>query len=266
MSEKKSECCNANMLNGTQCENCGSAGKAKKQIITAKSKKHKNIIQLIRKRRDIYDQFVLSLTYNTNRIEGSTLNEAQTAAILFDNITFSNKKLFEHIEVKNHQTALAYLFKYVSENNKLNEAFILKIHSLLLNGIQEDAGLYRKHGVRIVGANVPTANYLKIPQLMKEIVKDINRQKKDIISHVSEIHSRFEQVHPFSDGNGRIGRLIIHAMLLKKNIPPTIITVKKKKIYLSVLNKAQVKNELVPLEDFICDSILESYSMIEKSM
>ena len=158
------------------------------------------------------------------------------------------------------------MFKYVSENNKLNEAFILKIHSLLLNGIQEDAGLYRKHGVRIVGANVPTANYLKIPQLMKEIVKDINRQKKDIISHVSEIHSRFEQVHPFSDGNGRIGRLIIHAMLLKKNIPPTIITVKKKKIYLSVLNKAQVKNELVPLEDFICDSILESYSMIEKSM
>src|SRR5258706_13138886 len=74
----------------------------KKKIISLKRKNHKNILNLILSRPDIFDQLVLSLTYNTNRIEGSTLTEPQTAAILFDNITLSNKTLVEHLEVKNH--------------------------------------------------------------------------------------------------------------------------------------------------------------------
>lgn len=238
---------------------------AKKQIILSKSRKHKNILKEILKNPDIYDQFMLSFTYNTNRIEGSTLTEAETKAILFDNIALSNKSIIEQSEVKNHQAAWRYLLNYLNESKfKIDEKLILKLHSILMNSIRDDAGSYRNHSVRIVGTHIPTANYLKLPQLMKKIIRDINRKEKDIIDRVAKIHSQFEQIHPFSDGNGRIGRLIIQAMLLSKNLSPAIIKQEKKRLYNSCLNKAQLKKDFIPLEEFICDSILEGLKILER--
>ncbi len=236
---------------------------AKKDIIVRKSKKIGNIIKKIKDRPDIYDQFILSLTYNTNSIEGSTLTENDTAAILFENATLKNKKLVEHLEAKNHQSALEYLFNEIKKNFKITEDFILKLHQILMNSIRPDAGIYRNHGVRIVGANVPTANYIRVPGLMREIVAEINKLPKDVISHISVIHSKFEQIHPFSDGNGRIGRLITTAMLLKEDLPPAIIKKEQKRHYYKYLQKAQQKNEYDLLEDFICDSILNSFEILE---
>ena len=93
---------------------------AKKDIIAKKSKKYADIIKLIKNRPDIFDQFILSLTYNTNSIEGSTLTENETAAILFQNITFKNRELVEHLEAKNHQSALEYLFNENKKDYKMN--------------------------------------------------------------------------------------------------------------------------------------------------
>jgi len=238
---------------------------AKKQIILDKSKKHKNILREIVKNPDIYDQFMLSFTYNTNRIEGSTLTEDETKAILFDNIALPNKSIIEQSEVRNHQAAWRYLLNCLNGSRfKIDEKLILRLHSILMNSIRDDAGSYRKHSVRIVGTHIPTANYLKIAQLMKKIIKDINHKEKDIINHIAKIHSQFEQVHPFSDGNGRIGRLIIQAMLLLKNLPPAIIKQEKKRFYNSCLKKSQLKKDFIPLESFICDSILEGLKILER--
>jgi len=236
---------------------------AKKQIVIKKSKKLKNIIGRIVSKPDIFDQFILSLTYHTNSIEGSTLSENETAAILFENATLRNKNLIEHLEAKNHQSALQFLFDKASSKFQITENFILKLHQTLMNSIRNDAGLYRKHGVRIVGANVPTANYLKIPELMKKLVKDINKKEKDVVRHAAQIHSKFEQIHPFADGNGRIGRLLINAMLLRENIAPAIILQEKKNLYYSYLNKSQKTGDMSLLEDFICDAILNGYEVIE---
>ena len=227
----------------------------KKYLITKQSKKNKNVLAVIFKNSDIYDQFLLSITYNSNKIEGSTLSEDETADIIFNNKSIANKNIIEQLEVKNHQASLVYLFRYLSKSKKIDEQLILKIHSILMNGIRDDAGLYRRHGVRIVGSNVPTANYLKISILMKDIFKDINKSEKDIIGQVSNIHARFEKIHPFSDGNGRIGRLVLIAMLIKKNIAPAIIQQDKKHVYYTSLRRAQLKNDYTQLEDFICDSI-----------
>jgi len=237
---------------------------AKKQIIETKSKKYKNVLKKIIAQPDVYDYFMLSLTYNTNRIEGSTLTEPETAAILFDNVALPNKNFIEQLEVKNHQTAWQYLLKYLSHSHKIDEALILKLHGILMNGIRQDAGMYRRQAVRIVGANVPTANYLKVPVLMAELAKDIKSKPKDVIAHIALIHSRFERIHPFSDGNGRIGRLIIQAMMLRKNIPPTIIKQEHRQLYFSYLNKAQQKNDASLLEDFICNAVLESFKIVER--
>ena len=239
--------------------------KAKKDIIISKSRGYKNILKKILENPDIYDQFILSLTYHTNRLEGSTLTENETKAILFDNIALANRSMVEQLEAKNHQAALEYLFSYLYKPlPKISEELILKLHSILMNGIKSDAGFYRKHGVRILGTNIPTANYLKVPILMNKLVKDINLRQKDIIAQITEIHSHFEQIHPFSDGNGRIGRLIMLAMLLIKNLPPAVIKQEKKRFYNNGLRKSQLSEDFLPIEDFICDAILKGFNILER--
>lgn len=236
---------------------------AKKSIIEKKSKANKNIIETINSRSDIHDQLVLSFTYNTNSIEGSTLTENETAAILFQNMTLKNKDLIEHLEAKNHQSALEYLFSRINKKFKITEELILELHKILMNSIRSDAGIYRSHGVRIVGANVPTANYIKIPKLMSDLTIEINKKSKDTISQAAIIHSKFEQIHPFSDGNGRIGRLIMAAMLIKENIAPAVIEKQKKHLYYKALQRAQQKQEFEELDEFICDAILNGFEIIE---
>lgn len=236
--------------------------KAKKELIISKSKKYRNVLKEITNNPDIYDQFVLSLTYHTNKIEGSTLTENETKSILFDNVAV-NKSLVEQLEAKNHQVALSYLFKEVkSKSFRIDRKFILKIHGILMNGIIDDAGSFRKHAVRILGSNVPTANYLKIPDLIEDLV---NKFKiKDVIGSIAKFHSDFEKIHPFSDGNGRVGRLIMMAMLLENNLPPAVIKQQKKYIYNSSLKKSQLKNDFLSLEGFICDSVINGFLILER--
>lgn len=236
---------------------------AKKQIIIAKSKKYTDIVETISKNKPVFDQFLLELTYHTNSLEGSTLTEGETAAILFENSTIVGKTLVEQLEAKNHQTALVYLFNHLQKTKVIGEDLILKLHSILLNSILGNPGIYRRHGVRIVGANLPTANYIKVPGLMNELVIDISKSRSDFIAHAAEIHARFEQIHPFPDGNGRIGRLILQAMMLRKNLPPAIIKQDKKVLYLQYLNKAQIVGDQSLLDDFLCDAINEGYKILE---
>ena len=237
---------------------------AKKSIILKKKKGHDDVVKEILGNPDIRDQFYLSLTYNSNRIEGSTLSENETAAIMFQNAALPDKAIVEQLEVKNHQAALRYLFQYLAEKKPLDEELILKLHGTLMNAISPDAGNYRYHGVRIMGTDVPTANYLKVPELMRELVKDINKKSNDIFYRIADIHSRFEKIHPFSDGNGRIGRLLIHAMSLKDNLAPVVVLQEKRRLYTTYLNKAQMKNDISLLEDFVCDAILEGYRILER--
>ncbi|MFA5163160.1 MAG: Fic family protein [Patescibacteria group bacterium] len=237
---------------------------AKKMLVAKEAKKYPDILKLISDNPDIYDQFLLSLTYHSNKIEGSTLSEDETADILFNNQALSNKSLIEHLEVKNHQAALNYLFTYLKSKVRISEELILKLHSILLNGIRDDAGCFRQHAVRIVGSYVPTANYLKVPELIKALVKDINEADKDIIATTSRIHAEFEKVHPFADGNGRIGRLIMAAQLVRANLPPAVIEQGVKRRYYSSLNRAQLKGEYPPLEDFICEAVLKGCKIVDR--
>ncbi|TRZ78408.1 Fic family protein [bacterium] len=237
---------------------------AKKQVLSKKSNQYKNIVSEILNNPDIRDQFVLKLTYHSNSIEGSTLTEADTAAVLFDNEAISNKSLTEQLEAKNHQTALNYLLDYIIKKGIINEKLVLKLHSILMNGIQSDAGLYRRHAVRIISVSLPTANYLKIPDLIPVLIKEASKKAKDIISLSAKTHSQFEKIHPFSDGNGRIGRLLLTAMLLKSNFAPAIIHQEQKRLYYNYLFKTQTKDDQSQLEDFFCDAVIDGFNILER--
>lgn len=237
---------------------------AKKELLKTKSLRYKNIINEILKNPDIQNEVVLKLTYHTNKIEGSTLSEVETASIIFENISIPHKTIIEQLEAKNHQTATMCMLDSMSQNKKIDESFILKIHGILMNGIIFNAGSYRNHAVRIVGTNLPTANYVSIPNLMSKLVIEINSKNKDVVSLSSEVHSKFEQIHPFSDGNGRIGRILLCAMLLKNNYAPAIIKQEEKQLYYTYLNKSQTQDDYSQLENFICESIFSGFDIIER--
>lgn len=237
---------------------------AKKELLKTKSLRYKNIINEILKNPDIQNEVVLKLTYHTNKIEGSTLSEVETASIIFENISIPHKTIIEQLEAKNHQTATMCMLDSMSQNKKIDENFILKIHGILMNGIISNAGSYRNHAVRIVGTNLPTANYVSIPNLMSKLVIEINSKNKDVVSLSSEVHSKFEQIHPFSDGNGRIGRILLCAMLLKNNYAPAIIKQEEKQLYYTYLNKSQTQDDYSQLENFICESIFSGFDIIER--
>ena len=237
---------------------------AKKQALQQKSSEHKNIITEILDSPDVRDQFILKLTYHSNSIEGSMLTEPDTAAILFDNATLPNKNLIEQLEAKNHQTALNYLFDYTAKKEKINEDLVLKLHSILMNGIRPDAGVYRDHAVRITGINLPTANYASVPKLTSEIMTRAALKTKDIIALSASVHSKFEQIHPFSDGNGRVGRLLMNAMLLSANLAPAIIRNEQKQLYYTYLYKAQTKEDNSQLEGFLCEAVTDGFKILER--
>ncbi|KKQ96020.1 MAG: filamentation induced by cAMP protein Fic [Parcubacteria group bacterium GW2011_GWC2_39_11] len=237
----------------------------KKQVLNQKSSEHKNVILEILDNPDIRDQFILKLTYHSNSMEGSTLTEPDTAAILFDNAALPNRSLTEQLEAKNHQTALNYLFDYISKKKKIDENLVLRIHGILMNGVRADAGVYRDHAVRITGVNLPTANYMSVPKLMSGVMIRAAEKTKDIIALSAGIHRKFEQIHPFSDGNGRVGRLLMNAMFLKENFAPAIIRQEEKQLYCIYLYRAQTKNDQSQLESFFCDAVVDGFKILERA-
>jgi Fic family protein len=204
----------------------------------------------------------LTLTYTSNSIEGSTLTEDETEAVLFHNASPADRTVTEVLEAKNHQTALLYLFEHLEASEGLDEPLILRLHSTLMNGILPDAGRYRSHAVRIVGTNIPTSNSLSVPAHMGELAASLVDPSADVLARVAEIHARFEQIHPFSDGNGRVGRLLMHAMLLRAGFPPAVIRPTRKRLYHAALRQAQVGGDNSLLQDFLCDAVLEGHALL----
>lgn len=236
----------------------------KKEGMNQLRKQIPNPLKTIISRKDLYDTFVLELTYHTNSIEGSTLNEPEVKAVIFDNATIPDKTVVEHQEAKNHQAALGYLFNALNEGKSaIEEDDIKKLHSILINGIWPNAGQYRTHPVRIVGSSVVTANYLKVPELMADFVKLLNTKPQDVISHLALTHAQFEKIHPFSDGNGRVGRLLMHFITLRDGLPPVLIKREKKIAYYNYLQRAQTEGNPTFLESFVCDGVLEAYKLIQ---
>ena len=153
-------------------------------------------------------------------------------------------------------------FEHILQKRKIDENFILKLHAILMNGVRPDAGAYRNHPVRIVGVNLATANHMSIGARMSEIIALVGEKTKDVIANSADVHARFEHIHPFSDGNGRVGRLLLNAMLLRKNLAPAIIHQGEKRLYYTYLYKAQTENEQSRLEDFFCDSVLGGFDIL----
>ena len=183
-----------------------------------------NILEFVLKNKEYLEDLITRSTYNSNAIEGSTLTYAETYAILYNDNSFKiqGKEPREIYEAINHKKALESLFEHLQEGKELDEQFIKNINEIINKNIKDTEG-YRKVQVFIRGSEYIPPEPEKIPNLMMYYIYNYNNCKEDIFSKIAKYHIDFERIHPFEDGNGRTGRILINYELLKNNLSPIVI-------------------------------------------
>ncbi len=230
----------------------------KKQALQLKTTAHQ-----ITASQETLDKLTLHLTYHTNTIEGSTMTLSDTEEVLFHHKTLTNRTQIEQMEARNHQAAFLWLLDQIQNKSFAITVDLIKgLHLRLMNGILGDAGEYRRHSVRIMGTQVTVANHLKVPVLIDGLVTNISQASKDPIALLSETHAHFEKIHPFSDGNGRVGRLLALAQALDANLTPPLVPKERKQAYYKYLELSQAKENFVPLELFMAESMISAHELL----
>ena len=211
----------------------------------------------------VVDKLVLYLTYHTNTIEGSTMTLADTQDVLFNKRTLTNRTQIEQLEARNHQTALLWLLEQIQlDGFIISSSLVNGLHLRLMNGVIGDAGEYRQHNVRIMGSRVTVSNYLKVPELMDVLVQQINSKVDSDILHLAKTHATFEKIHPFSDGNGRVGRLLMLAQALQLGLTPPLVLKERRQAYYKYLEVAKTSEQYDLIEYFIAESIVSSHELL----
>ena len=216
---------------------------------------------------NLYHKTQLDFAYNTNYIEGSTITPDETASIYETGtiLTSSDKVIVlkDATEIKNHFTLFKYMLDTIEE--KLSEDMIKKFHFILKEGTLTDeekewfvVGDYKKkkNFVGNITTSLPSEVAKDMQNLLDWYEKIDNKRVEDII----EFHVRFERIHPFQDGNGRVGRMIMFRECLYNDIMPFYIEYENKDFYIRGIKEYQVNNE----KGYLIDTCLNSQDNYEK--
>ena len=214
-----------------------------------------NVLDILREQKEmklkgnLYHNTQIAFTYNTNHIEGSTLTEEQTRyifetnTILFEDKTIANVN--DIIETTNHFKLIDYMIDVA--NDELTEDMIKKFHSILKTGTSDskrewfNVGEYKQLPNSV--GDMKTVAPKDVQKSMQKLLDWYNSLMQITINEIIEFHARFEKIHPFQDGNGRVGRIIAFKECLKNNIIPFIILDKDKLFYYRGLKEYQSNRE-----------------------
>jgi Fic family protein len=200
-------------------------------------------------RSQLIKRFKTGYTYHSCSIEGNTLSRAEVDLVINKNQSIDGKKLLELQEVRNHNRAIDYM---MSENFDLSEDFIKRIHEVLMKDVLEFVefdeefviGGYRCDMRYIEGADFIPVNPIQLVYEMKDLVSFYKKNKYKIhpIELASEFHLRFAIIHPFSDGNGRMARLLMNFILERSGFPMIDISVENRSEYIKALDSGDSLN------------------------
>ena len=200
------------------------------------------------------EEFIVEYTYNSNAIEGNTLTLRETDLVL-RGLTIDKKPLKDHMEAVGHKEAFEYVSELVKENVPIRESVIKQIHFLVLADKKDDRGVYRRVPVRIMGAqHDPVQPYLIEPK-MEQLLRDFAESSEHIVTKLARFHIEFEGIHPFIDGNGRTGRLLVNLELMKAGYPPIDIKFTDRITYYNAFDEYYVKHNLSAMENLFASYI-----------
>jgi Fic family protein len=179
-------------------------------------------------------EIAIAFTYNTNAIEGSTITLEEARLILEDKVA-PNKSLRDIRETESHA---AVFLQMLTEEEQLSEKLLLKWHKNIFEETKPDiAGRFRTYSVRVGPYIAP--DWQKVEKLTKQIFAFLNEPNLNPAEAAARAHYMFEKIHPFGDGNGRIGRLLTNCILWKNGYPTIIIEYKKRKSYYKALQRTE---------------------------
>ncbi|MBN6059373.1 Fic family protein [Aggregatibacter actinomycetemcomitans] len=193
--------------------------------------------------KSLQDDFMLRYNQASNAIEGNQLTLIETKVLLENGVTAKGKPFKDHLDIINHQEAIYYLLDLVKNNVPLSENQIKQFNALLLKSTQHEiyAGKYRTLPVTIQGAeHIPPQPYL-LPSKMEQLLEQNQRDKiarKNDLERIAKLHADFVAIHPFTDGNGRTGRLIMNLELIHAGYSIAIIEPSDRVVYYNALAHA----------------------------
>ena len=210
------------------------------------------------------EEFIIEYTYNSNAIEGNTLTLRETDMVL-RGLTIDRKPLKDHMEAVGHKEAFDFVRDLVKEQVPLSESIIKRIHYLVLADKREDRGVYRRVPVKIMGAKHEPAQPYLIQPKMEQLLEDYKNNTDHIIPRLARFHIEFEGIHPFIDGNGRTGRLLVNLELMKAGYPPIDIKFADRISYYNAFDEYHVKHDLGVMEKLFAGYVnarLDNYLMM----
>jgi len=230
-------------------------------VVVDLKKKLKDPIRTLKANKEKRDRFFLEMTYNSNAIEGSRMTKKETQNA-FEGKKVRGKEIFEILEAVNHKNALQFLMENSRPNFKIDEKYILKLHEIVMYNFNDKLpGKYRTGFVNLTNTEMPLPSAQEVPLRMGKLIKEINRYGNDPIGKIARDHYEFEVTHPFFDGNGRVGRLIMITQLLSKGFPPAIVQIEDRYKYYMALGKVDT-GDFRSIVQMVCDSIIKGYEIL----
>lgn len=212
------------------------------------------------------EEFLIEYTYNSNAIEGNTLTLQETALVL-EGVTIDKKPLKDHLEAVGHRDAFLYVQDLVKDKVPFSESIIKQIHTLVLMDRPEDRGVYRRIPVRIMGAYHVPSDPILVPEQMENLVAEFSANKKmHPIERAAMFHLKFEGIHPFVDGNGRTGRLILNLMLMQAGYPPINVKYSDRKRYYEMFDCYYRDNDQNPAISLVVENIKERFANLSSCL
>jgi Fic family protein len=205
------------------------------------------------------DVEIAERVYNSNAIENSTLSLLETEKILLQLEISRHISLREVFEARN----LAQVYRYIKQTAPLQPltiSMILLLHKMLITNIRDDiAGRFRKDNEMVrVGNHIGLPPVFIEPRIQELLIQYNSEIKTPFIHRVAQLHAEFESVHPFIDGNGRIGRVINNYLLIREGFPPIIVRNKEKETYYSALRSFDDSHNAKPMIHIVELAVLES--------
>ena len=233
----------------------------------------------------IWEDIWLAEAHNSTAIEGNTLVLREVKTLLEQNRSVGGKELKDYLEVEGYGKAALWVYSQARRTDlerDLEETITLteirNIHEQLVSTVwavsphpnalpEETAGGFRKHDILPFSGGMKPPPFTEIPMLMRAFVNEVNKSCRGIITGVTpadkvpirlaELHCQFEQIHPFLDGNGRTGRLVLNLILVRLGYPPAIILKQRRTAYLKALGRAD-HGDILPLAEIIARSVIDN--------
>ena len=208
---------------------------------------------------DYLDDMLVRLAHHSAGIDGNTISLPATVSIILNGTlpVSGGATVREFYEIENHKQAFYNLLDHLENNDKLSVSIIKEIHANLTDRLQYDKGQFKKNENMIIGAEFQTATPGETPFLVQQLVEKLEYRLENAVTEeeklesILDTHIQLEGIHPFSDGNGRTGRMLMNYSLLQEGFPPLIIEKETKATYIELLANQNLEGFLKFAEEIL---------------